>query len=138
MLVWSRKPEMGLNLTPDSDSPIDYGVNRMSESAAKMSTAQFSVGDVVHHKLFDYRGVVIDVDPQFELTEEWYETVARTRPPKDRPWYHVLLHKGTHHTYVAERNLEPDRSGEAIQHPLLGQYFTRFSDGRYVTDVQVN
>ncbi len=106
----------------------------MSESKPRMSTARYSVGDLVHHKLFDYRGVIVDVDPQFQLTEEWYETVARSRPPKDKPWYHVLVHKGSHQTYVAERNLDPDPSSEAIDHPLLGHYFTRFSEGRYGND----
>jgi len=106
----------------------------MSESESKMSMARFSVGDLVHHKLFDYRGVIVDVDPQFQLTEEWYETVARSQPPKDKPWYHVLVHRGSHQTYVAERNLEPDPTGEAIDHPLIGHYFTRFSEGRYVND----
>ena len=106
----------------------------MSESESRMSTAHFSVGDLVHHKLFDYRGVIVDVDPQFQLTEEWYETVAQSRPPKDKPWYHVLVHRGSHQTYVAERNLEPDPSGEAIDHPLIGHYFARFGAGRYVND----
>ncbi len=107
----------------------------MSEVESNMSTAQFSVGDLVHHKLFDYRGVIVDVDPQFQLTEEWYETVAQSRPPKDKPWYHVLVHRGSHQTYVAERNLEPDPSSEAIDHPLIRHYFTGFSEGRYVNDV---
>ena len=106
----------------------------MSESESRMSVARFSVGELVHHKLFDYRGVIVDVDPQFQLTEEWYETVAGSRPPKDKPWYHVLVHRGSHQTYVAERNLEADPSGKAIDHPLIGHYFTGFSEGRYVTD----
>ena len=110
----------------------------MSESESKMSTAQFSVGDLVHHKLFDYRGVIVDVDPQFQLTEEWYETVAQSRPPKDKPWYHVLVHKGGHQTYVAEQNLESDTTGEVIDHPLLGQYSTRFRNGRYQNERQAN
>jgi len=110
----------------------------MSEWKSDMVNAQFSIGDLVHHKLFEYRGVIIDVDPEFQLSDEWYETVASSRPPKDQPWYHVLVHGATHTTYVAERNLEPDHSGEAIQHPLVDQYFTRFSEGRYVSDSQVN
>lgn len=93
---------------------------------------RFSVGDLVHHKRFDYRGVIIGVDPEFEGTEEWYQTVALSRPPKDRPWYHVLPHGATHQTYVADRNLEPDRTGEAIEHPLVRRYFTHFVGGRYV------
>ena len=55
--------------------------------------------------------------------------MARSRPPKDRPWYHVLVHEATHQTYVAERNLEPDPAPAPIAHPLLGHYFDTF-DGR--------
>lgn len=94
--------------------------------------AKFSVGQLVHHRLFDYRGVVFDVDPVFQGTEEWYEQVARTRPPKDQPWYHVLVDAAEHITYVAERNLEPDSSDVAIDHPLLSEYFEDFEGGVYV------
>ncbi len=62
---------------------------------------KFFVGQVVHHTLFDYRGVVFDLDPVFAGTEEWYEQVARSRPPKDEPWYHVLVGGASHITYVA-------------------------------------
>ena len=94
--------------------------------------ARFGVGQVVHHKMFNYRGVVFDVDPVFLGTEEWYEQVALSRPPKDKPWYHVLVHTATHTTYVAERNLEADTSGEGIRHPQLEDYFADFRDGRYI------
>jgi heat shock protein HspQ len=100
--------------------------------------AKFSVGELVHHKLFDYRGVVIDVDAQMMLSDEWYEAVARTRPPKDQPWYHVLVHDALHQTYVAERNLEPDTSGEPIRHPLIDASFSSFSGGRYVATERTN
>jgi heat shock protein HspQ len=101
-------------------------------------TSRFGVGDVVHHKMFDYRGVVIDVDPLFMLTDEWYETVAHSRPPKDEPWYHVLVDRTTQNTYVAERNLEPDDTGEPIMHPLLDSRFDRFEGGRYISAVKAN
>ncbi len=106
----------------------------MSGSGSRTSNARFSVGELVQHKLFGYRGVIIDVDPDFQLTEEWYEAMARSKPPKDKPWYHVLVHQGSHQTYVAERNLERDESGGAIEHPLIDQIFTRFSGGRYHKD----
>ncbi|NIO43054.1 MAG: heat shock protein HspQ, partial [Burkholderiales bacterium] len=83
------------------------------------SRAKFHVGQLVHHRLFDYRGVIADVDPSFQGTEEWYQHVARTKPPKDEPWYRVLVHKAQHETYVAERNLEPDTSGTPVEHPLV-------------------
>jgi heat shock protein HspQ len=93
--------------------------------------AKFCVGHLVHHRLFGYRGVVVDVDPAYQGTEEWYEAMARSQPPKDAPWYHVLVHDAAHITYVAERNLEPDGSGEPIRHPMLDHFFDSFSDGHY-------
>ncbi len=94
--------------------------------------AKFGVGELIHHKLFDYRGVVVDVDATFAGTEEWYDTMARSRPPRDEPWYHVLVHGAEHSTYVAERNLEPDSTGEPIAHPVLHRFFDELRDGVYV------
>ena len=102
------------------------------------TNAQFSIGDLVQHKLFDYRGVIVDVDPRLMLSDEWYETVARSRPPKDQPWYRVLVHDAAHETYVAERNLEPDTSGIRIRHPLIETCFSGFSDGHYLTAGRMN
>lgn len=104
----------------------------------KTTRARFAIGDVVHHKLFDYRGVVYDVDPQFLLSEEWYQTVARSRPPKDQPWYRVLVHNAIHETYVAERNLEPDQAGAPVAHPLVEALFSGLSNGRYIRTGQGN
>lgn len=101
-------------------------------------TARFSVGDLIHHKLFDYRGVVVDVDPRFMLTDEWYDTVARSQPPKDEPWYHVLVHNAMHNTYVAERNLEVDTNSEPIRHPLIESQFSAFKNGRYIASQKSN
>lgn len=103
-----------------------------------MSNVRFSVGQIVHHRLFDYRGVVFDVDPTFQGTDEWYEQVARSRPPRDQPWYHVLVHDHQHTTYVAERNLEPDTSVEPIRHPLLEGHFSALRGGQYVPRGGVN
>jgi heat shock protein HspQ len=94
--------------------------------------AKFSPGDVIHHRLFGYRGVIADVDATFQRSDEWYEKMAKTRPPKDAPWYHVLVSEATHMTYVAERNLEPDATGDPAHHPLLEHFFDDFRDGRYV------
>jgi len=93
--------------------------------------ARFGVGQVVRHLRFGYRGVIVDVDATFQGTDEWYEQVARSRPPRDRPWYHVLVHDATHTTYVAERHLEVDPSDAPIRHPLLRQFFDRRSEDGY-------
>ena len=103
-----------------------------------ITRTRFSVGDLIHHRLFDYRGVIVDVDPSFQLTEGWYEAVAKSRPPKDEPWYHVLVHEAVHTTYVAERNLEPDQSVAPIMHPMLKNFFCGFESGRYVSDDRAN
>lgn len=103
-----------------------------------MAIAKFSVGQLISHKLFDYRGVIVDADPEYLGSEEWYEQVARSRPPKDRPWYHVLVHDAAHNTYVAERNLEPDPCGAAINHPLIKVYFSGMANGRYVVRIPPN
>ncbi len=96
-----------------------------------MKHARFSIGQLVRHKLFDYRGVVVDVDPCFMLTEQWYQQMAKSRPPKDHPWYRVLVHNAVHDTYVAERNLGDDDSGEPIKHPEVELYFADFCSGSY-------
>lgn len=98
----------------------------------------FTIGQVVHHRLFGYRGVVVDVDLTFSLSKEWYEQVARSRPPKDAPWYRVLVGGAMHETYVAERNLEDDDTGEPIEHPLLANFFDAFENGHYVRTRELN
>jgi heat shock protein HspQ len=93
--------------------------------------SKLRVGEIVRHQKFDYRGVIVDVDPVFSLSEEWYEQVARSRPPKDKPWYRVLVHGGQHETYVAERHLASDESGDPIDHPALVEFFDELKDGVY-------
>ncbi len=96
------------------------------------STCKFSIGQLVHHSLFDYRGVIVDVDATFQGTEEWYEQMAKSRPPKDEPWYHVLVDQAEHSTYVAERNLKPDGRLDPIEHPLRDHFFSDFKNGQYI------
>ncbi len=100
--------------------------------------ARFHVGQLVRHCLFDYRGVVFNVDPQFSGDAEWYEQVARSRPPKNAPWYHVLPSGSQHTTYVAERNLDADGSCLPIEHPLLDDLFTEFDGTAYVAREPIN
>ena len=117
---------------------VESDPRRDSKPAVPHRSARFCVGQLIHHRLFEYRGVVVDVDPTFQGTEEWYEAVARSRPPRDQPWYHVLVHGAEHATYVAERNLEAAPSDEPIDHPLLAAYFDAFRDGRYQRSRSIN
>ena len=75
---------------------------------SEASKAKFCIGQLIHHKLFNYRGIILNVDLEFNSTDEWYEEVAKSRPPKDEPWYHVLIYKKGYQTYVAEQNLQLD------------------------------
>ena len=93
--------------------------------------SKFNIGEIIQHLKFGYRGVICEVDLNFAGSEQWYEQVARSRPPKDQPWYHVLVDGAAHTTYVAERHLEQDRCDIPVQHPLLAEHFDHFKDGRY-------
>ena len=90
-------------------------------------TAKFSIGDVVKHKHFEFRGVVYDVDFEFNNSEEWYESIPKdVRPRKDQPFYHLLAENNeiTYEAYVSEQNLINDDSDEPIKHPLIEEIFT--------------
>ena len=89
--------------------------------------AKFSIGDVVKHKHFDFRGVIYDVDFEFNNSEEWYESIPKNvRPRKDQPFYHLLAENDdiTYEAYVSEQNLIKDDSGEPIKHPLINEIFS--------------
>ena len=99
---------------------------------------EFHVGQVIHHKKFGYRGVIYAVDQTFQLSDEWYDQVARSRPPKDKPWYHVLVDGHFHTTYVAERRLELSDDEGPVEHPMLHRYFDTFGDGFYSNSKEEN
>lgn len=96
--------------------------------------AKYQIGQVLRHRLFDFRGVVFDVDPMFANTEEWYEAIPEeVRPSKDQPYYHLFAeNERTHYVaYVSEQNLVPDESDILIKHPDISKMF-EISDGAYI------
>jgi heat shock protein HspQ len=102
-----------------------------------MKTAKFPIGKIVRHRLFPFRGVIFDVDPEFANTEEWWEAIPEEiRPAKDQPFYHVLAENDENHyvAYVSEQNLLPDTSKEPVTHPGIDSMFARFDEAldRYV------
>ena len=100
----------------------------------EMKTAKFSIGQVVRHRLFPFRGVVFDVDPEFNNTEEWYDAIPpEVRPRRDQPFYHLLAENDEteYIAYVSEQNLVADQSGEPIRHPQLREMFDTTADGDY-------
>ena len=96
--------------------------------------ARFKIGQVVRHRLFPFRGVIFDVDPEFANTEEWWNAIPEEiRPRKDQPYYHLLAENDTSHytAYVSEQNLLVDESGEPITHPGAETYFVLDEDGQF-------
>ena len=99
--------------------------------ASGEAAARFAPGDLVRHRRYGYRGVVVSLDARCEAPEHWYLSNL-TQPRKDQPWYHVLVDRSHAATYAAEDSLAPDESAEEIVHPLLSEFFEAFRDGRYV------
>ena len=96
--------------------------------------AKFQIGQVVRHRIYPFRGVIFDVDPTFNHTEEWYESIPEDiRPHKNQPFYHLLAENDTteYVAYVSEQNLLSDKSGKPIRHPEVDEYFELDTDGNY-------
>jgi len=97
--------------------------------------AKFSIGQVVRHRLYPFRGVIFDVDPEFNNTEEWWLAIPEdVRPRKDQPYYHLLAENEatSYIAYVSEQNLLEDESGEPVGHPQVGEFFAHRENGLYV------
>ena len=96
--------------------------------------AKFKIGEVVRHRRFPFRGVVFDIDPEFNNTEAWWLSIpAEVRPHKDQPFYHLYAENAEteYVAYVSEQNLLPDTSGEPIRHPQVAEVFEQDVNGRY-------
>ena len=96
--------------------------------------AKYKIGQIVRHRLFPFRGVIFDVDPEYANTEEWWNAIpAEVRPSKDQPFYHLYAEnaESAYVAYVSEQNLLPDDSGDPIRHPAVLENFDRMPDGAY-------
>ncbi len=99
-----------------------------------MRQAKFSIGQIVRHKFYPFRGVIYDVDPSFDNTDEWWESIPEDiRPNKDQPFYHLLAENDEteYVAYVSEQNLLSDESGEPVRHPQVAEFFGGLEDGMY-------
>jgi heat shock protein HspQ len=96
--------------------------------------AKFSIGQIVKHRVYPFRGVIYNVDPVFANTEEWWRSIPEeVRPRKDQPFYHLYAENAEtqYIAYVSEQNLLPDVSGEPVRHPQVDEEFVRAEDGNY-------
>jgi heat shock protein HspQ len=100
----------------------------------RIRQAKYAVGQVVRHRFYPFRGVVFDIDPVFNNTEEWWLAIPEEiRPRKDQPFYHLLAENAEteYVAYVSEQNLLPDRSGAPLRHPRVKELFIEGPDGQY-------
>ena len=99
------------------------------------NVAKFSIGTIVKHKHFDFRGVIYDVDFEFNNSEEWYQSIPKdVRPRKDQPFYHLLAESNdvTYEAYVSEQNLLMDNSKQPVKHPLINEIFVGKKGSNYL------
>jgi heat shock protein HspQ len=102
--------------------------------APRQTKARFSIGDVVRHRHYDFRGVVFDIDPVFANSDEWYESIPEAmRPSRDQPYYHLLAEneESSYVAYVSQQNLVGDGEGGPVDHPSVDELFDTFKAGRY-------
>ncbi|ESR26586.1 heat shock protein HspQ [Lutibaculum baratangense] len=97
-------------------------------------TAKYTIGQVVRHRVYPFRGVIFDVDPIFSNTEEWWLSIPEDiRPDKDQPYYHLFAENAEteYIAYVSEQNLLPDETGEPVRHPQVAETFDSHENGQY-------
>ena len=107
---------------------------QLTDNGKPIPAARFGIGEVVRHRLLDFRGVIFDVDPEFANSEEWYEAIPEAlRPARDQPFYHLLAEneQSSYIAYVSQQNLVPDEDGGEVDHPAIDGLFDRFAGGRY-------
>jgi heat shock protein HspQ len=118
-------------MTQPDELPLDRNA---ALNAPPVASARFAIGEVVRHRMFDFRGVIFDVDPVFANSEEWYQAIPEEiRPAKDQPFYHLLAENAdsSYIAYVSQQNLLAETDGEPVDHPAISGLFEDFDKGRY-------
>jgi heat shock protein HspQ len=111
-----------------------FDPHRPIDGAPAIVSARFGVGDIVRHRMFDFRGVIFDVDPIFANSDEWYDAIPEDiRPRRDQPFYHLLAENddSTYVAYVSQQNLVGDSGAGPVDHPGIDDLFDEYEDGRY-------
>jgi heat shock protein HspQ len=116
------------------------GMDSKWSASPMFATAKFQIGQVVRHRIYPFRGVIFDVDPEFANTEEWWNAIpSEVRPRKDQPFYHLYAENETSYyvAYVSEQNLVLDESGEPVDHPEVGEMFSGLNNGHYALHAEL-
>ena len=114
---------------------VNSGTEQTNPSKIKVhKDPLFNIGDIVKHRIYPFRGVIVDVDPEFSNTEEWYQSIpAEIRPSRDQPYYHLMAENTeTFYTaYVSQQNLVDDGDNGPLEHPDLDEIFSGMEKGKY-------
>ena len=131
----TRKRGAGANVgsqaLPKSANPRNAGAQT---EMSKIRIAKYAIGQVVRHRVYPFRGVIFDIDPVFDNTEEWWQSIPEEiRPSKDQPYYHLLAENADteYVAYVSEQNLIGDDSGAPLRHPKVLELFMESENGHY-------
>jgi heat shock protein HspQ len=117
-----------------SANRYDIGVMGQKTSIPEVAEARFAIGEVVRHRIFDFRGVVFDIDPVFANSEDWYQSIPEgVRPAKDQPFYHLFAENAdsSYIAYVSQQNLLSDVEHGPISHPGINAVFEGWTGNRY-------
>lgn len=127
----ARNGGAGAGARPKGASPGNHGAQ---SDMSRIRVAKFAIGQVVRHRFYPFRGVIFDIDPVFDNTEEWWLSIPEEiRPRKDQPYYHLLAENAEteYVAYVSEQNLMADDSGAPLRHPKVPELFGESENGRY-------
>jgi heat shock protein HspQ len=102
-----------------------------SEKVEVETEPRFEVGQLVKHRRYGYRGVIVSRDLTYGAEDDWY-LANQTQPDRDQPWYHVLVHDSEQVTHAAQTSLQGDDSDQQVVHPMIDHFFSAFSDGQYI------
>ena len=119
---------------PHGNIAVLLASGRTFHQTPMASTANFGIGDVVRHRMYDFRGVIFDIDPVFANSEEWWESIPEdVRPKKNQPFYHLLAEndESSYVAYVSQQNLLDDSASGPVDHPSVDEIFEAYEDGRY-------
>jgi heat shock protein HspQ len=137
-ILRGRRSGRAAMANPDSGSEETSA----TQGGPAVRTAKFGIGQIVKHRHYPFRGVIFDVDPEFNNTEEWWLSIPEhIRPKKEQPFYHLFAEneETTYVAYVSEQNLLPDDSGKPVGHPQVAETFGEMRDGSYERrDIRAN
>lgn len=127
-------PQLETTLAQLSETPTQDQIDQIQKLIGQTNTTPepiFKPGQLIKHKRYGYRGVIVAVDLTCQATDAWYQS-NRSQPDRNQPWYHVLVHNSDQTTYAAQTSLEADSTDQEISHPWLDEFFTDFIDGEYI------